>query len=97
MENEYLVNVLKRHVKQLVIDKVESMIDEEVEKFREQLEDNKDQYIAEIMKGIKIYHNENIMDHCIDYRIVFENVTKIEPKRNKVLVEEDLWKDERSK
>ena len=55
---------------------IENEIEKEVEKFRRKLEDRKDQYIVEVMKGIRIAHERNM--NSITYRIIFENVTKLE-------------------
>lgn len=40
--------------------------------------DRRKQYIAEIMKGIQILYSRNIEDNSMNYKIIFENVVRIE-------------------
>lgn len=76
-EENYLEDTLKISLKNMIEHKVQKEIDEEVEKFRERLESRKDDYIAEIMKGIRIYHEYNDIEHCVNYKIIFENVVTV--------------------
>ena len=74
MGEEFIEHGIKCSIKQIIRAKVENEIEEQVEKFREKLEDRKDNYIAEIMKGIRINHEMNDVEHLLNYRITFENV-----------------------
>lgn len=71
---EYLKNALES----LITFDLDLEIDRKVEEFRNQLIDRRDQYIVEIMKQIRILHSQNIKDNSMDYKIIFENITKSE-------------------
>lgn len=75
MEERFIEQAIKDSVEKLVKDNIENTIDEKVEEFRKELEYNKDRYIAEVMKGIRIYHEQEIGTRTMDYKIIFENVT----------------------
>ena len=47
---------------------------QEVENFRQRLESEKEQFITEIMKGIKIYRQQEGFDIGVNYKIILENV-----------------------
>ena len=76
MEEKYLEFALTNSVKQLVNEKISQEIKEKVHQFEKQLLDKKDQYIAEVMKGIWILHEKDM--NGINYKIIFENIQKIE-------------------
>lgn len=78
MEEKFIENGIKISVKQIVRDKIDKEIDEEVEQFRRKLEDRKDDYIAEVMKGIRIYHERDFGSMGVNYKILFENVYRTE-------------------
>lgn len=78
MEEKFLEEMLKKNIEQIIKSKVNEEIEEEVEKFKNKLESRKDQYIAEIMKGIRIYHERDIGSLGINYKIIFENIVKLE-------------------
>ena len=73
MEEKYLEHSLKISLKNIIEVKVQEEIDEEVEKFKKRLTDRKDDYIASIMAGIRIIHEINDSDNCVNYKIIFEN------------------------
>lgn len=75
MKEEFIENAIKDSVEKLVSANIENAIEEKVKEFREELEYNKDRYIAEVMKGIRIYHKREIGTRTMDYKIIFENVT----------------------
>ena len=81
MENE-LINSLIISTKNLVEKEVDKEIEQEVNKFRQELEARRDNYVAEIMKGIKFAHQFNNTDYCMEYKIIVENVTKIERRED---------------
>lgn len=68
---------IKDIFKQQVSEKIDKEIDKKVKEFREELIDDKDNYIAEIMKGIRIYSELQTIDGCPRYQIVFENIYRI--------------------
>ena len=80
MEEKFLEEMLKMDIEQIVKAKVEEEIKQKVEEFRTELEDRKDNYISEIMKGIRIYHERDMGSMGINYKIVFENVYRIDNK-----------------
>lgn len=80
MEYFNLEEVIKKEVKTIVSDKIQEEIDEEVLKFRNKLMDRKDEYIAEVMKGIRIFHERDINSLGMNYRVIFENIYRIENK-----------------
>ena len=79
-ENDMLEEMIKINLKQLIEHKVNIEIEETVYKLKEKLENRKDEYIAEIMKGIRFHHEYNDIEHCMNYKIIFENVTRVEPR-----------------
>lgn len=74
----FIEEYLKKALESLITFDLDLEIDRKVEEFRNQLIDRRDQYIAEIMKQIRILHSQNIKDNSMDYKIIFENVTKRE-------------------
>lgn len=80
MEYFNLEEVIKKEVKTIVSDKIQEEIDEEVLKFRNKLIQRKDDYIAEVMKGIRIFHERDINSLGMNYRVIFENIYRIENK-----------------
>lgn len=75
MKEEFIENAIKDSVEKLVSANIENAIEEKVKEFREELEYNKDRYIAEVMKGIRICHEQEIGTRTMNYKIIFENVT----------------------
>ena len=78
MEEKFLGEMLKKNMEQIVRAKVEEEIKQEVEKFVYKLESRKDEFIAEIMKGIRIYHERDNGSLGMNYKIIFENIVKLE-------------------
>ena len=78
MEEKFIEDMIKKSVESIIYEKVEQEIKEEIKRFEQKLEDRKDQYIAEMMKGIRIYHERDVGSLGINYRIVFENVNRKE-------------------
>ncbi len=76
--NDFIVtDIIKDIFKQEVSKKIDDEIDKKVKEFREELVYRKDNYIAEIMKGIRIYSEQQTIDGYPKYKIVFENIYKI--------------------
>lgn len=78
MEENFIENGIKISVKQIVSEKIQQEIDKKVESFKRELEDRKDNYISEVMKGIRIYHERDERSLGINYKIIFENVVRLE-------------------
>lgn len=77
-KEEYIEKYLKDSLKRIVTLSVDEEINKKVQEFENQLVDRRDQYIAEIMKGIQILYSRNIEDNSMNYKIIFENVVRIE-------------------
>lgn len=75
MKEVFIENAIKDSVEKLVSANIENAIEEKVKEFREKLEYNKDRYIAEVMKGIRIYQEQETGTRTMNYKIIFENVT----------------------
>lgn len=73
-----LEEILKKNIKSIVSEKIDEEIEQKVNNFKKELEDRKDNYIAEIMKGIRVYHERDTMSMGINYKIIFENIYRIE-------------------
>lgn len=71
-------DIIKKAVEKEINNKIEEMITDATQDFYYKLTDMKEQYIAEIMKGIKIYHEKDVGSLGINYRIVFENIVRLE-------------------
>ena len=72
--------ILKKEVKQNIEVKIDKLIEDEIHNFTRQLLMRKDDYIAEVMKGIRILHERDMGSLGINYKIVFENITYLESK-----------------
>ena len=78
MGEEFIGDAIKNSVEKIVREKIEEEIDKKVKQFKRELEYRKDNYIAEVMKGIRIFYERDFGSLGINYRIIFENITKIE-------------------
>ena len=63
-------------VEHIIKSRIDAEIDKQVINFREKLESRKDEYLAEIMKGIRVAHETCVGE--VNYKIIFENVVKHE-------------------
>lgn len=77
-KEKYIDQYLKDSLKSIITSSVDEEIDKKVKEFQKQLIDRRNQYIAEIMKGIQILYSRNIEDNSMNYKIIFENVVRIE-------------------
>ena len=80
MEDKVIENVIKQAIKKEISDKIDEEIQQKVKDFTKELLTRKDNYIAEVMKGIRITHERDFGSMGINYRIIFENIYKIENK-----------------
>lgn len=77
-KEKYIDQYLKDSLKNIIALSVDEEIEKKVREFQKQLIDRRNQYIAEIMKGIQILYSKNIEDNSMNYKIIFENVVRIE-------------------
>lgn len=75
---EIIDKYLKDSLKKIITDKVDEEIEKKADEFKRQLVDRRNQYISEIMKGIQILYEQNFIDNSMNYKIIFENITRIE-------------------
>lgn len=73
-----LEEILRKNIQVIINETVNKEIEQRVEDFKRYLEDRKDDYVAEIMKGIRLYHERDMGSLGINYKIVFENVYRLE-------------------
>lgn len=81
MEENYIEFALKNSVEQLVKANIQTEIEEMVQQFERRLLARKDDYIAEVMKGIRIMHEKNPDTNSVNYKIIFENIQRVEVKK----------------
>ncbi len=72
--------IIKKEVEKRISNEIDQIISDEVQELYYKLTDMKEKYIAEIMSGIKFYHSQTPGVMEMNYKIVFENVTRIEGK-----------------
>ena len=70
--------IMKKQIEQIVGEKIEKKIREKVNEFNRQLLSEKENYIAELMKSIRIYSEQQTIDNIPRYLITVENTYKIE-------------------
>lgn len=78
MNDNMIEEVIKKTIKEQISKEVDKEIQEKVEKFADELTRRKDDYISQIMKGIRIQHERDFGSMGINYRIIFENYYKLE-------------------
>lgn len=70
--------IMKKQIEQLANKEIDELIKENVNKFYRELLLKKDTYIAELMKNIRIYSEQQAIDNIPRYLITIENTYKIE-------------------
>lgn len=78
MEDINIIETLKCQLKDYAEQEVDKMISEKVESFKYELMKKKDEYITELMKSIRIFSEQQTIDHIPRYLITVENTYKIE-------------------
>lgn len=73
MREDYIVEQIRNGLERKVTEDVESLIEERVKNFREELECRKYKYIADILNGISIVHNYDPAMDEMNYKVIFEN------------------------
>lgn len=76
LNNYSLESHINECVEQVIKERIDEEIEKRVEQFRRELTYKKDQYIGEILSGISIYCEKNLGE--ITYKVIFENVVKVE-------------------
>lgn len=70
--------IMKKQIEQIANDEIEKMISEKVNQFNRELLSKKENYIAELMKSIRIYSEQKTIDNIPRYLITIENTYRIE-------------------
>lgn len=76
-----MIEIIKREIERQISEQLDKEIMERTKEFHNELTGRKDQYIAEIMKGIRIEHEYNPESMYMDYRIMFINRNIVDPHR----------------
>lgn len=69
---------MKKQIEQIANDEIEKIIREKVNQFNRELLSKKENYIAELMKSIRIFSEQQEIDNIPRYLITIENTYKIE-------------------
>jgi hypothetical protein len=64
---------IRQSVEKLISEELDKEIEERTKEFHKELTSRKDDYIAEVMKGIRIAQEYNPESMYMDYRIMFIN------------------------
>lgn len=70
--------IMKKQIEQIANDEIDKLINEKVDKFHSELLSKKDEYVTELMKMIRIFSEQQTIDHIPRYLITVENTYKIE-------------------
>lgn len=70
--------IMKKQIEQIANDEIEKIIREKVNQFNRELLSKKDEYVTELMKSIRIYSEQQTIDHIPRYLITIENTYRIE-------------------
>lgn len=70
--------IMKKQIEQIANDEIEKMIREKVNEFNRELLLKKENYIAELMKSIRVYSEQKTIDNIPRYLITIENTYRIE-------------------
>lgn len=70
--------IMKKQIEQIANDEIEKMIREKVNEFNRKLLSKKENYIAELMKSIRIYSEQKTIDNMPRYLITIENTYRTE-------------------
>lgn len=68
-----MIEVIKNEVKRIISERIDKEIEDRTIAFHKELTERKDEYIAEVMKGIRIAHEYNPQTMSMDYHIIFIN------------------------
>lgn len=76
--------LMKKQIEQIANDEIDELIHDEVDKIYRELCSRKDRYIAELMKSIRIYTQQESIDGMPRYLITVENTYKIKEEDKNV-------------
>lgn len=79
MDDKIRENVIKC-ISQQISDEIDLEIEQKVKEYYRELTDRKDRYIAQVMKGIRVYSEYDHIYNQMNYKIIFENINRIEVK-----------------
>ena len=79
MDDKIRENIIKC-ISQQVSDEIDLEIEQKVKEYYRELTDRKDRYIAQVMKGIRVYSEYDHIYNQMNYKIIFENINRIEVK-----------------
>lgn len=72
--------IMLSQIRKQISKEIDEEIQTKVQDFFYELTDKKDKYISEVMKGIRIIHERDPMTMNTNYRIIFENIIRLEEK-----------------
>lgn len=78
MSDNTIAEIFKKVLDKVATEEIDKLIDKKVEDFRYELLSNKDCYIAELMKSIRIFSEQQTIDNMPRYLITIENTYKLE-------------------
>ena len=76
--NKDFETIMKKQIEQIANEEIEKMIREKVNQFNRALLSKKENYIAELMKSIRIFSEQQTIDKIPRYLITIENTYRIE-------------------
>lgn len=76
--------LMKKQIEQIANDEIDELIHDEVDKIYRELCSRKDRYIAELMKSIRIYTQQESIGGMPRYLITVENTYKIKEEDKNV-------------
>ena len=76
--NKDFETIMKKQIEQITNDEIEEMIKKRVNELYRELLSKKENYIAQLMKSIRIYSEQKTIDNIPRYLITIENTYKIE-------------------
>lgn len=79
-----LETIMKKQLEQIVGNEIDELIHDEVNKIYRELCSRKDRYIAELMKSIRVYTQQESIDGMPRYLITVENTYKIKEEDKNV-------------
>lgn len=79
MDDKVRENIIKC-ISQQISDEIDLEIEQKVKEYYRELTDRKDRYIAQVMKGIRVYSEYDHIYNQVNYKIIFENINRIEVK-----------------
>lgn len=71
--DDFVITKIKECVKHQIETEIDECIAKEVDLFTKQLISKRDKYAAEVMDGIKVFHDRDPKTLGMNYTIVFKN------------------------